>query len=284
MNIFDKTTYECSKIVTNNYSTSFSLGIKVLAKKFHNPIYGIYGFVRFADEIVDTFHEHNKKQLLDEFKKETYDAIKNRISLNPILNSFQLVVNQYNVKHDLIEAFFHSMAMDLEDINYDNSTYNEYIYGSAEVVGLMCLQVFTEGNTETYDELEFAARKLGAAFQKVNFLRDIKTDFKERGRVYFPGIDLNNFSQDAKSQIEQDIKADFDEALKGIVRLPKGASIGVYLAYVYYLKLFSKIKSCPVSKIFTERIRVPDFDKLILLLTTYFKYRVVNYDLVLEKR
>jgi phytoene synthase len=284
MNIFDKTTFECSKIVTNNYSTSFSLGIKVLAKKYHNPIYSIYGFVRFADEIVDTFHEHNKKQLLDEFKKETYEAIENRISLNPILNSFQLVVNEYKIKHDLIEAFFHSMAMDLEDINYDSGTYNEYIYGSAEVVGLMCLQVFTEGDVEKYDELEFAARKLGAAFQKVNFLRDINTDFTERGRVYFPGIDLNNFSQDAKADIERDIKADFDEALKGIVRLPKGASIGVYLAYVYYLKLFSKIKSCPVSKIFTERIRVPDFAKVILLLTTYFKYRVVNHDLVVAKR
>lgn len=279
MNIFDKTTYQCSKIVTNNYSTSFSLGIKVLAQKFHNPIYGIYGFVRFADEIVDTFHDHNKKDLLDQFKKETYQAIENKISLNPILNSFQLVVNEYKIKHELIEAFFHSMAMDLEDINYDNSAYNEYIYGSAEVVGLMCLQVFTEGNTEKYHELEFAAKKLGAAFQKVNFLRDIKSDYKERGRVYFPGIDLNNFSDESKIQIEQDIKSDFDEALKGIVRLPKGASIGVYLAYVYYLKLFSKIRSCPVSKIFTERIRVPDFDKLMLLLKTYFKYRIANYDL-----
>jgi phytoene/squalene synthetase len=279
MNIFDKTTYQCSKIVTNNYSTSFSLGIKVLAQKFHNPIYAIYGFVRFADEIVDTFHDHNKKDLLHQFKKETYQAIENKISLNPILNAFQLVVNEYKIKHDLIEAFFHSMAMDLEDINYDNSTYNEYIYGSAEVVGLMCLQVFTEGNIEKYHELEFAAKKLGAAFQKVNFLRDIKTDYKERGRVYFPGIDLNNFSDESKIQIEQDIKADFDEALKGIVRLPKGASIGVYLAYVYYLKLFSKIKSCPVSQIFTERIRVPDFDKFLLLLKTYFKYRIANYDL-----
>lgn len=283
MNIFDKTTYQCSRIITHNYSTSFSLGIKVLAKKFHNPIYGIYGFVRFADEIVDTFHDYNKKGLLDDFKKETYEAIKNKISLNPVLNSFQLVVNQYNIKTELIEAFFKSMEMDLEDISYDNKAYDEYIYGSAEVVGLMCLQVFCEGDDTKYNELKHPARKLGAAFQKVNFLRDINSDFRERGRVYFPGLDLHDFSQETKLRIEQDIEADFNEALKGIVKLPKGSSIGVYLAYVYYMKLFGKIRSCPASKILTERIRVPDFEKIILLLKTYFKYRIVNYSIIPQK-
>jgi phytoene/squalene synthetase len=283
MNIFDKTSYQCSSIITQNYSTSFSLGIKVLSKKFHNPIYGIYGFVRFADEIVDTFHDYNKKALLDDFKKETYEAIENKVSLNPVLNSFQLVVNHYRIKKELIEAFFTSMEMDLQDISYDNNSYNEYIYGSAEVVGLMCLQVFCEGDDAKFNELKHPARKLGAAFQKVNFLRDINSDFQERGRVYFPGLDLNDFSQETKLKIEQDIEGDFDEALKGIVKLPKGSSIGVYLAYVYYMKLFGKIRSCPVSKILTERIRVPDIEKLILLLKTYFKYRIVNHNIMPQK-
>ncbi len=276
MNIYDKTTYQCSRLITINYSTSFSLGIKVLANKFHNPIYGIYGFVRFADEIVDTFHDHDKKALLDDFKEETSKAIKNKISLNPVLNAFQLVVNQYEIQLELIEAFFKSMEMDLHDISYDDATYNEYIYGSAEVVGLMCLQVFCEGDKTKYDELKTAARKLGAAFQKVNFLRDINSDYKERGRIYFPGLDFRNFTSETKSLIEADIKADFDEALKGILKLPKGSSIGVYLAYLYYQKLFTKIKMCPVSRILTERIRVPNFEKIILLVKTYFKYRIIQ--------
>lgn len=273
MNLFDRTSYHISKRVTNNYSTSFSLGIKVLAKKFHNPIYAIYGFVRYADEIVDTFHNHDKEILLEEFKVETYKAIEQKISLNPVLQSFQLVVNEYNIDRSLIEAFFHSMSMDLEHVDYDNEKYEQYIYGSAEVVGLMCLYVFCDGNEDKYIELEYSAKKLGAAFQKVNFLRDIKSDFKERGRVYFPGIDLNNFDSSSKSEIEKDIKSDFDEALKGIKKLPKGASIGVYLAYVYYLKLFSKIRSCPVNEILDRRVRVPDFVKLILLLKTYIRYK-----------
>lgn len=279
MDIFNKTTYQCSKIITVNYSTSFSLGIKVLANKFHNPIYGIYGFVRFADEIVDTFHDYDKASLLLDFKQETYKAIRDKISLNPVLNAFQLVVNEYNIGHDLIEAFFVSMEMDLKDITYDDKTYNQYIYGSAEVVGLMCLQVFCEGDSQKFRELEVPARKLGAAFQKVNFLRDIKSDYKERGRVYFPGLDLSQFTLETKILIENDIKADFEEALRGIMKLPKGASIGVYLAYMYYQRLFSRIKLCPVSKILTERIRVPNSEKLILLLKTYLKYRIINYNL-----
>jgi 15-cis-phytoene synthase len=279
MNIFDKTTFQCSKLITINYSTSFSLGIKVLAKKFHNPIYGIYGFVRFADEIVDTFHNHDRKMLLEDFKAETYKAIKEKISLNPVLNAFQLVVNEYQIQKELIEAFFKSMEMDLHEVAYDDATYNEYIYGSAEVVGLMCLQVFCEGDKSRYNELQSAARKLGAAFQKVNFLRDITSDFQERGRIYFPGLDFSNFTSETKSNIEADIKADFDAALEGIVNLPKGASIGVYLAYLYYQKLFTKIKLCPVSRILNERVRVPDVEKILLLGKTYFKYRIINYSI-----
>lgn len=276
MNLFDRTSYQISKRVTNNYSTSFSLGIKVLSKKYHDPIYAIYGFVRYADEIVDTFHDYDKKRLLREFKADTFKAIEDGISLNPILQSFQLVVNKFNVDNDLIEAFFHSMEMDLEDIKYDDNKYNEYIYGSAEVVGLMCLYVFCEGDDLKYRELEYPARRLGAAFQKVNFLRDLKSDFKERGRVYFPGVDLNKFDAESKLYIENDIKKDFDEALDGIKNLPKGASIGVYLAYVYYLKLFSKIKSCSVSKILDQRIRVPDLIKFRLLLLTFMRYKLFN--------
>ncbi|MCG8305960.1 MAG: phytoene/squalene synthase family protein [Cytophagales bacterium] len=276
MNLFDQTSYQISKRVTNNYSTSFSLGIKALSKKFHDPIYSIYGFVRYADEIVDTFHKYDKKTLLKDFKNETFKAIASKISLNPILNSFQLVVNKYKIDHKLINAFFRSMEMDLEKSEYNNRKYEKYIYGSAEVVGLMCLYVFCEGNIWKYKELEFPARKLGAAFQKVNFLRDINSDFKERGRIYFPGLDINDFDPKLKSEIELDIKNDFDEALVGIRKLPKGAKTGVYLAYIYYLKLFAKIRSCPVSRILNERIRIHDFTKFILLIKTYLHLKLTN--------
>ena len=272
--LFDKTSYQISKRVTNNYSTSFSLGIKVLSEKFHSPIYAIYGFVRYADEIVDTFHQHDKKKLLKEFKEETFKSISLRISLNPILNSFQLVVNQYQIDLDLIKAFFNSMEMDLLQINYDEEKYDKYIYGSAEVVGLMCLYVFCEGNLTLYDELKVPARSLGAAFQKVNFLRDIKSDYKDRGRIYFPGLDLNHFDIEIKREIENDISQDFEEAIKGIRKLPRGAKIGVYLAYIYYLKLFSKIRSCPASKIMSERIRIHDFAKILLLIKTYLSLKL----------
>ena len=273
MDLFDKTSYQISKRVTNNYSTSFSLGIKVLSKKYHSPIYAIYGFVRYADEIVDTFHQHDKKKLLEEFKIETFKSIKSKISLNPILNSFQLVVNQYQIDLDLISAFFHSMEMDLDNIDYNIEKYEEYIYGSAEVVGLMCLYVFCEGKISLYDELKRPAKKLGAAFQKVNFLRDIKSDFNDRGRIYFPGLDLNHFDLQMKTEIENDIQSDFDEAIKGIRKLPKGARVGVYLAYIYYLKLFSKIRSCPASRILNERIRIHDLTKIVLLIKTYFSLK-----------
>jgi phytoene/squalene synthetase len=269
--LFEKSTFGCSKLVTELYSTSFSMGIKTLAKSFREPIYGIYGFVRFADEIVDTFHEFDKKYLLDKFKADTYEAIEMGISLNPILHSFQKIVREYKIEHELIDAFLYSMEMDLGRVVYDDSKYKEYIYGSAEVVGLMCLKVFVEGNQEQYEKLKGDARSLGAAFQKVNFLRDIKSDFQERGRVYFPEIDMSHFSAISKKEIENDIQKDFDEALRGIMNLPSGARSGVYLAYVYYLKLFKRIKNTSAEKIQEQRIRVPDYVKFTLLAKTLVK-------------
>jgi 15-cis-phytoene synthase len=276
MELYDTTTFECSKLITQRYSTSFTLGIKTLHKKFHLPIYAIYGFVRYADEIVDTFHNYDKKTLLARFKADTYQAIAEKISLNPVLHSFQIIVNEYKIELDLIEAFLHSMEMDLQFKDYSQSGYQEYIYGSAEVVGLMCLRVFCEGNAEMYESLKASARSLGAAFQKVNFLRDMRSDYQERGRTYFPHIDFNNFGSDAKQAIEADIQTDFEAAYQGIMRLPNGAKLGVYLAYIYYLKLFQKIKKLPPAKILHERVRVPDSRKMTLLLQTYFKYQL-NY-------
>jgi 15-cis-phytoene synthase len=274
MSLFNQTALECSKLITERYSTSFTLGIRTLDKTFHLPIYAIYGFVRYADEIVDTFHDHDKQALLDRFRADTYLAIEEGISLNPVLHSFQMVVRQYNIEQPLIDAFLHSMEMDLHRHDYDAAGYNEYIYGSAEVVGLMCLRVFCEGNAEQYNRLREPARKLGAAFQKVNFLRDIKSDYQERGRTYFPGVDFTDFSHDAKELIEADIQRDFDEAYQGILNLPKGAKMGVHLAYTYYLKLFRKIKNLPAARIQNERIRVPDPQKLALLAKTMVQYRL----------
>ncbi|MGM0944093.1 MAG: phytoene/squalene synthase family protein [Bacteroidota bacterium] len=268
--LFDQTTLECSRLITQRYSTSFTLGIKTLDKKFHLPIYAIYGFVRYADEIVDTFHDQDKAGLLQRFKKDTYEAIEAGISLNPVLHAFQLIVNAYQIEVDLIEAFLHSMEMDLDFKTYNDSRYHEYIYGSAEVVGLMCLKVFCEGDKEMYDKLKAPACKLGAAFQKVNFLRDIKSDFEERGRVYFPGVDYKLFDKQIKEQIEKDIQQDFDDSLIGIEQLPVGAKLGVKVAYLYYQKLFDKIKGLPAETITQERIRIPNAKKISLLLGTYF--------------
>lgn len=268
--LFDQTTFECSKLITQRYSTSFTLGIKTLDHKFHMPVYAIYGFVRYADEIVDTFHDQDKEKLLARFKKDTYEAIDSGISLNPVLHSFQLVVNHYQIDLELIEAFLHSMEMDLDFKTYDDSKYNEYIYGSAEVVGLMCLKVFCEGNKEEYEKLKVPACKLGAAFQKVNFLRDIKSDYEERGRVYFPGVEFCHFDKIVKKKIEEDIQQDFDDSLKGIEQLPIGAKLGVKVAYLYYQKLFDKIKGLPAETITQTRIRIPNSKKLSLLIGTYF--------------
>jgi len=272
--LFNQTALECSKLITERYSTSFTLGIKTLDVKFHLPIYAIYGFVRYADEIVDTFHGHDKKFLLDKFRHDTYEAIEQKISLNPVLHAFQLVVHQYQIERALIDAFLHSMEMDLAPLEYNRNLYDEYIYGSAEVVGLMCLRVFCEGDVKMFDHLKEGARRLGAAFQKVNFLRDLKSDYVERGRVYFPEVDFQLFSKEAKRKIEVDIQADFDAANIAIQQLPRSARMGVYLAYVYYLTLFNKIKETSANRIQEERIRVPDFQKIALLAKTYLQFRL----------
>ena len=265
MHLFHQVSESCSRITTRTYSTSFSSAISLLHKDLRKPIYNIYGFVRFADEIVDTFHDFDKALLLAQFKKETYDAIRIGVSLNPILNSFQRTVNEYNIDPQLIEAFFRSMEMDLDKRQYDVNAYRDYIYGSAEVVGLMCLYIFCEGKKPLYESLTFAARMLGSAFQKVNFLRDIQADFTGLSRIYFPDCDFTNFSQTDKYKIEQDIEKDFSEAYQGIIRLPMKARFGVYVAYKYYLSLFRKIKKVQPARIFDERIRIPAYGKAMIL-------------------
>jgi phytoene synthase len=230
--------------------------------------------VRYADEIVDTFHDQDKQALLERFKKDTYEAIESKISLNPVLHAFQLIVNEYKIDLDLIEAFLHSMAMDLDFKTYNDSKYHEYIYGSAEVVGLMCLKVFCKGDDAEYQRLREPACKLGAAFQKVNFLRDIKSDYEERGRVYFPGVDFNRFDTSVKTLIEEDIQKDFDDSLIGIAGLPAGAKLGVKVAYLYYQKLFDKIKKLPPEIITQERVRIPNAKKLTLLFGSYVENKL----------
>lgn len=274
LQLFNDTCSECSRLITKRYSTSFSLGIRVFDARFRAPIYGIYGFVRFADEIVDTFHNFPKRELLERFKEDTWKAIEEGISLNPVLQSFQQVVHRYGIERELIEAFLYSMEMDLDKNVYDSAGYDEYIYGSAEVVGLMCLRVFTEGDDARYQVLKEPARRLGAAFQKINFLRDLKSDYKERGRVYFPGVDFTRFDREQKWEIEADIQADFDAGLDGIKRLPDGARFGVYLAYKYYTQLFAKIKSAPVQQVAEERIRVSDKRKMYLLFSSAVRHQL----------
>lgn len=263
--IFDNLSAECSKRTTQTYSTSFSMGIKFLDKTIHRPIYAIYGLVRFADEIVDSFHGYDKKMLLEKFKRQTYESIDDGISLNPILNEFQKAVNDYQIDKELIETFFKSMEMDLEDKYHDVTSYKDYILGSAEVVGLMCLYVFVNGDKALFNRLKPSAMSLGAAFQKVNFLRDIKADYVDLGRTYFPEVNLDNFSIEDKKQIEKDIEEDFRKALIGIKQLPISSRKGVYLAFIYYQKLFLKIKRTPVEKIMNQRIRIPNMNKVGLM-------------------
>ncbi len=272
--LYNTTCSACSRLITQRYSTSFSLGIRLFHPRFRGPIYGIYGFVRFADEIVDTFHHCNKEVLLRRFWQETYRAIQERISLNPVLHAFQAVVHQYGIERDLIDAFLRSMEMDLYHHTYDRAGYREYIYGSAEVVGLMCLRVFCEGDEARYQALKEPARRLGAAFQKINFLRDIRSDYDERGRVYFPGVDFQRFDNEMKRRIEADIQADFDAALEGIRQLPKGARLGVYLAYKYYTQLFAKIQRAPAQRIAQERFRVSDRRKMLLLFSSTLRHQL----------
>ena len=265
MDLFHKVSQQCSQATTEAYSTSFASAIRLLHKDIRQPIYNIYGFVRFADEIVDTFHGHDKENLLIEFKKETYKAISQKISLNPILHSFQITVNEYNIDIALIEDFFKSMEMDLKILQYDCSSYKEYIYGSAEVVGLMCLYIFCEGDKKQWQQLKPSAQSLGAAFQKVNFLRDAKADYTQLNRLYFPGVDFSNFTNSMKNKIEDEIGADFKDAYQGILQLPLKARFGVYVAYKYYLSLFRKIQKVHTSRILEERIRIPNYRKAMIV-------------------
>lgn len=274
MQLFHTASERCSRITTEVYSTSFASAIKLLHRDLQHSIYNIYAFVRFADEIVDTFHDYDKTTLLTQFKKETYEALDRKLSLNPILHSFQKTVHKYSVDRELIGAFFRSMEMDLRKTHYDNAGYNEYIYGSAEVVGLMCLYIFCEGNKELYGKLELSARSLGAAFQKVNFLRDIKTDFTGMDRVYFPSCDFTNFTSIDKLKIEEDIENDFTGAYQGILNLPIKARFGVYVAYKYYFSLFKKIKKLKPSRILEERIRIPNYGKALIIVRAGVKNKL----------
>lgn len=269
--IYDSYCYDASRRITKSYSTSFYAGVKCLDKKIRNDIHAIYGLVRFADEIVDTFHDYDKKELLAEFKKETYNAIERGISLNPILNSLQATVNKYQIDLQLIEQFFMSMEMDLNPVDYNQEKYDNYILGSAKVVGLMCLKVFVYGDEKEYQRLKPSAMKLGSAFQKINFLRDLKSDINDLGRVYFPDIDTENLTSKDKKKIEQEIEQEFSEALKGIKELPKSSRLGVYISYVYYTSLLKKIKNKSTAELMQGRIRVPDRTKALLYAKSYIK-------------
>jgi len=271
--IFDNLSYKVSKETTRQYSTSFSLGIMALSKSLRNPIYAIYGYVRLADEIVDSFHEYDKTKLLLKFKEDTYCALNEGISLNPIMQSFQETVKRFNIDHSLIDQFLSSMEMDLEKIEYNSELYEKYILGSAEVVGLMCLQVFVNGDRKLFEELKPFAMKLGSAFQKINFLRDIKNDYQHLGRSYFPGINMEIFDNQVKTSIEKEIEAEFLIALEGIKKLPTSSRFGVYVAYKYFVSLFKKIKRSPASKILNQRIRISNSTKMSLMMTSYVEYK-----------
>ena len=273
--LFDEVSEICSKVVTQSYSTSFSLATKMLSTSIRNDIYNIYGFVRFADEIVDSFHNYNKKELLNKFENELYYALENKISLNPILNSFQKTVHKYNIDFELIQSFMKSMRWDLNKKKYLNKIeFNDYIYGSADVVGLMCLKVFVKGDKSMYHDLRPYAMALGSAFQKVNFLRDLKDDHIGLNRSYFPNLNFDNFDENAKNVILKEIDDDFKKAVVGIFKLPNSARFGVYTAYKYYLKLLNKLRATPSTKIKSTRIRVPNYQKMNVLARSYVRYRL----------
>ncbi len=273
--IFDTVSYSCSKIVTTSYSTSFSLASRMLADSIRQDIYNIYGFVRFADEIVDSFHDYDKATLFTDFEQEMYKAIDQKISLNPILNSFQHTVHKYGIEAELYEAFMKSMRLDLSKTTYlTDQEYKEYIYGSADVVGLMCLKVFVNGDQEKYDALKQSAMHLGSAFQKVNFLRDLKADFEDLSRTYFPNTDLSRLDEVSKQKIIADIEYDFKKGYEGIAQLPVEAKFGVHTAYIYYKKLLNKLKDTPSVEIKNTRIRVPNYQKFGLLAKSYFDCRI----------
>jgi len=272
--LFDSVSIRASKMITKAYSTSFSLGILGLDKKYHDPIYAIYGFVRFADEIVDSFEGYPQEKLLKRFWADTFESIDDKISLNPILNSFQQVVNAYEIDHSLIETFLKSMEMDLYKNDYDEQAYKDYILGSAEVVGLMCLKVFVDGNEVRYEKLKVPAMQLGSAFQKINFLRDLNADYHSLGRTYFPGVDLKGFDEKTKTAIEADIDIDFAAGFEGIKQLPKGARFGVYIAYVYYYSLFKKIRKTHCDIILSKRVRISNKRKYGLLISSYLRHTI----------
>ena len=273
--LFDKISEECSKNVTKSYSTSFSLATKMLSSNIRQDIYNIYGFVRFADEIVDTFHSYNKKELFKRFVDDLNHSLKQKISLNPILNSFQKTVHKHNIDRDLINSFLKSMEQDLKKKKYESlQEYNEYIYGSADVVGLMCLKVFVSGRNDDYKKLKPYAMSLGSAFQKVNFLRDLNDDYKKLNRVYFPGVEYGTFNEDVKNNIMIDIEKDFAKALKGIYMLPNNSKFGVYAAYKYYKRLLRKLERASYLQIKSERVRVPNYQKVDVLARSYVRYRL----------
>lgn len=273
--IFHKVAFSTAKNTTKEYSTSFSLAVKCLDRSIRQDIYNIYGFVRFADEIVDTFETYNQEELLDQFEKDMWQSLESGISLNPILHAFQHTVNKYEIDYDLITAFLKSMRLDLTKSEYKtDDEYKDYIYGSADVVGLMCLTVFLNGNNQKFNELKESALALGSAFQKVNFLRDFQHDLDSLGRSYFPGIQNNRLCDYTKQQITNEIRHDFDKAYEGIVRLPNSAKFGVYLAYVYYETLLKQIETSSVESILSSRIRVSNISKLKLLFTSFFQFKL----------
>ncbi|NWF90362.1 MAG: phytoene/squalene synthase family protein [Ignavibacteriaceae bacterium] len=275
--LYHKTTFKLSKVITRSYSTSFSLGISVFAPAYKDAIYAVYGYVRLADEIVDSFHKHNKRELLEEFRKETFKAIESGISTNPVINAFQLTVNKYRINHEYIDAFLNSMEWDLDNSYYERKHYDNYIYGSAEVVGLMCLKVFCNNDDKLFTELLQPAKSLGSAFQKVNFLRDIKSDIDERGRIYLPGVDravkINN---ENKKILEQDIDKEFRNAFSGIRKLPNGVQLGVYSAYLYYLILFNKIKRLDIDDLLRKRVRISNWTKFALLVKSLIEVKILR--------
>lgn len=277
MDLYHNTAYSISKIITNKYSTSFSMGIMAFAPKYRDPVYGIYAFVRLADEIVDTFHDYNKQELLDRFRRDTFSAIADRISLNPVLHAFQKVVNEYSIDHKYITAFLDSMEMDLSNSYYEKQGYDDYIYGSAEVVGLMCLKVFVDGDQQQFDELLEPARALGSAFQKVNFLRDMKSDIEERGRIYLPGVNSSEgIDEINKAKLETEVEREFALALSGIKKLTPGVRMGVYSAYLYYVKLFEKIRCSQVSTLLNKRVRVSNINKFALFMQSMIEVKVLK--------
>lgn len=272
--LFDDLSYKISKQTTKQYSTSFSLGILALSPKIRNSIYAIYGYVRLADEIVDSFHDFDRSTLLARFREQTNQALEEKISLNPILQCFQETIHRYEIDVKLIDQFLNSMEMDLQKIDYNSDLYKQYILGSAEVVGLMCLHIFVDGNKEQYEILKPSAMKLGSAFQKVNFLRDLKDDYQVLGRTYFPNVDITFFDNSVKEHIENDIQIEFREALEGIKNLPNSSRFGVYLAYRYYISLFRKIKRTPAKKIINQRIRISNGRKFSLMMSSYVQYKI----------